>query len=49
MAATIAYKHCNVEDVETAPFYLVTASVDSLVLIKELDIHKNYRIFGKLL
>ncbi|KXN67395.1 Thioesterase/thiol ester dehydrase-isomerase [Conidiobolus coronatus NRRL 28638] len=46
MAATIAYKHCNVDDVETAPFYLVTASVDSLVLIKELDINKNYRIFG---
>jgi acyl-coenzyme A thioesterase 9 len=46
MAVAIAYKHCNVDDIETAPFYLVTASVDSLDLVNKLDINKNYRIFG---
>ncbi|XP_047962292.1 acyl-coenzyme A thioesterase 2, chloroplastic-like [Salvia hispanica] len=46
LAGTISVKHCSDDDSTTRPLYLVTASVDKIVLKKPISVNADLRIDG---
>ncbi|KAI3450149.1 hypothetical protein Pfo_006814 [Paulownia fortunei] len=46
MAGTISVKHCSDDDSTTRPLYLVTASVDKMVLKKPISVDVDLHISG---
>ncbi|KAG8371637.1 hypothetical protein BUALT_Bualt13G0108900 [Buddleja alternifolia] len=46
LAGTISVKHCSDEDSTTRPLYLVTASVDKMVLKKPISVDLDLKISG---
>ncbi|KAL3653226.1 Acyl-coenzyme A thioesterase 2, chloroplastic [Castilleja foliolosa] len=46
LAGTISVKHCSDDDSTTRPLYLVTASVDKMVLKKPISVDVDLRISG---
>ncbi|KAK4408732.1 Acyl-coenzyme A thioesterase 9, mitochondrial [Sesamum angolense] len=46
LAGTISVKHCSDDDSTTRPLYLVTASVDKMVLKKPVRVDANLKIAG---
>lgn len=46
LAGTISCKHCSDDDSTTRPLYLVTASVDKMVLKKPISVDVDLRITG---
>ncbi|KAL8549145.1 hypothetical protein ACS0TY_008125 [Phlomoides rotata] len=46
LAGTISFKHCSDDDSTTRPLYLVTASVDKMVLKKPISVDVDLRITG---
>ncbi|KAL1541007.1 Acyl-coenzyme A thioesterase 2, chloroplastic [Salvia divinorum] len=46
LAGTISVKHCSDDDSTTRPLYLVTASVDKIVLKKPISVNADLKIDG---
>lgn len=46
LAGTISVKHCSDDDSTTRPLYLVTASVDKMVLKKAISVNTDLQITG---
>ncbi|XP_042015659.1 acyl-coenzyme A thioesterase 2, chloroplastic-like [Salvia splendens] len=46
LAGTISVKHCSDDDSTTRPLYLVTASVDKIVLKKPISVNADLRLDG---
>ncbi|CAH9074603.1 unnamed protein product [Cuscuta europaea] len=46
LAGTISVKHCSHEDSSTRPLYLVTASVDKMVLKKPISVDIDLKMVG---
>ncbi|XP_068636165.1 acyl-coenzyme A thioesterase 2, chloroplastic-like [Aristolochia californica] len=46
LAGTVAIKHCSIDDTRTRPPFLVTASVENMVLKKPIDVATDMKIAG---
>ncbi|XP_051143673.1 acyl-coenzyme A thioesterase 2, chloroplastic-like [Andrographis paniculata] len=46
LAGTISVKHCSDDDSTTRPLYLVTASVDKMVLKKPISVDNDLKVTG---